>query len=209
MKKLIVSLCIIGLMSTYAFAQPQSGIKIGTNTSFVNNTNEFDYKPQLGLGISYQHAFSFTDSWHLTLGAGYNMYSTSATSKTDNYGNIPSHQSQTAEYLSVPIAINYTFNKFYLRAGYQYGYKIDVSLFVDEGVLQSNPHDHSALIGIGYNLGFVNLELEYTSSLNQSRKGNGYSYYDGGSTNMVYSPGTRKLNVLQASVSIPLGKKRK
>ncbi|WP_139314866.1 outer membrane protein [Saccharicrinis aurantiacus] len=216
MKKLIVSLCIIGLMSTYAFAQPQSGLKLSTNTTFIKSTNEYNYKPLMGLGIGYEHAFRFTDSWHLTLGVGYNLSSVMINDKTyedyEYYEGGNNNRKSSEESLAIPIAINYTYNKFSAKLGYQYAYVSDISIFATGGGgFGIDPHSHSIVMGLGYNFGFMSCSLDYLHGLNRtlsSSSAYGNPYFGGNSEYLVQTKETFKTNTIQLSVTIPLSKKK-
>lgn len=214
MNKHILCLCIISLIATHAFAQPQSGLKISANSTFIKNDNWSTYRPELGFGLIFQQAFKLNKALYLTIGVGYNNYRTTSTRiYTSEYVNIDPVSYDVSDYLSVPITFHYAFNKLYLSAGYQYGFLSDVSFTIADGMLDSNPHDHSAIFGLGYNLHYVSIALEYTLSLNKTiKEGETYWYEpeesdDGELLPFYGESGTKMLRVLQLSVCIPLSKK--
>lgn len=213
MSKQVFCLLLIGIIPVCAFAQPQSGLKISTNTAFPSNTKDYSYSPRLGVGIAYQKAIRFTDAWHLTVGAGYNLSSTMRTNNTVyDFAYPGGEQKCSEESLVVPIAINYAYKKFFVKAGYQYAFVSDVSIFGTGGGFGIDTHVHSSIVGLGYNLGFMSCSLDYLyapnrklSSSNSSNYNN--PYFDNSSGYVAESSEYINVGTIQLSVTIPLSKK--
>ncbi|WP_068472763.1 hypothetical protein [Saccharicrinis aurantiacus] len=206
MTKPFLCLSIISFITTYAFAQPQSGIKLGVNQTIIPKNETYSFQPQIGSSISYQQVFKFTDKWHLALGLGYQMNSF-IISYNDN---LNADEKMSEESLIVPLTINYTYNKTSVKLGYQYQYISDVDLFGKGGLPSPDFHVNSVTTGIAYNFGFIDCSIDYIYTPKREM------YYTSVYAEPVVQGGyvtepivTSSMSTIQLSVTIPLGKKRK
>ena len=75
----------------------------------------------------------------------------------------------------------------------------------------SNLNDHSLITGVGYNAGFIDIKLQYSTSLNQE-DGNGYTditHYGSPSNDTKYPDKAHSLNTIKIIGTIPLWSKSK
>lgn len=193
---------LLVFMPIVAFAQPQSGVKIGANTASVQDPEYFKYQSRLGFDIGYQQVFTLKPKMVLTTGLMLNRYSLSV-SDVDGTIMSMSTMNMNSSFLSIPLAFNYVINKWYLFGGYQYGYNL-------EGSLPVNTHNHSLIAGVGYSTKIVDLSLQYMHTLNQETLDRGiYSLSQDGLVVKNYPEKGIRIQTIQLSATIPLGKRKK
>ena len=189
-------LLLVFIIPIVAFAQPQNGIKIGANTTFVEDTKYFNYQPRLGFDIGYQQAFTLSPKAVITAGLMFNQYSLTV-SDAEGVLAIGSRNAKSS-FISIPLAFNYVISKWYLFGGYQYAYNIG-------GGLPVNKHNQALIAGVGYSTKIIDLSLQYMHTLNQETLDMGLYDFDG---NNRPDKGIR-MQSIQLSGTIPLGKRKK
>jgi len=185
-------------MPILAFAQPHCGIKIGANTTFVKDTEYFNYQSRFGFDLGYQQVFALNTKLILTTGLMFNRYSLSVSD-----GGLFSIGTKNIDntFISIPLAFNYVINKSFLFGGYQYGYK----LWAGSPRMPVNEHNHSLIAGVGYSIKAIDLSLQYIHTLNQENLEMRHYNFDGANR----PDKALRLQTIQLSLTIPLGKRKK
>lgn len=140
MKKIILSIVFLGLLSSNAFAQRNhrnpitTGIKVGANMSSMTGGNKQDFKPGLQVGGTVEIPLSFYKKFALQAelqyavqgykGADYSQidFNTSEITETIKLENVTTHN------LYVPLVIKYYVeDNFSIEVGGQVGYMLSAS----------------------------------------------------------------------------------
>lgn len=195
--KTILRIIFVGLVlfSFYSksFAQPATGIKIGTNYTIYPDNDITNFSPKIGFQLGYAWRVELNEVFALSIEGIFTQKSANVETTVEEM-NIHLSDDRKANYLSAPIGINYKLNNAYVGGGYEFGYLIS-------GNLPVNTYDHALFLQAGYNLKYFDIVLKYAGTLNKEPGGT-VVYFSG--MDQYYTP---KANTLQLSFIVNLGKK--
>lgn len=159
------------LLAINFFAQPFSGIKIGSNLNFFEESKKANDIDLTGNSISNSYKTSF--GWQFGYAWNINLNEFSSISfeslltqrrayvKTYRENILLSEGKKSALLLSVPVALNYYKGSFFGGAGYEFGY--------DTGIgngLNLNTYEHALFLQAGYKIWKLDILLKYGIILN-------------------------------------------
>lgn len=192
-KTIFTVFIFVSLFST-TWAQPASGIKVGANYTFYQDNDITNFSPKIGFQLGYAWRIELNELFALSIEGMFTQKSANVETIVEEM-NININDNRKANYLSVPIGINYNFNHTYIGAGYEFGYLIS-------GDLPVNTYDHALFLQTGYKLKYFDIVFKYAGTLN--KEPGGTIVYFSGNMNQYYTP---KANTLQLSLIFNIGRK--
>ena len=170
MKNLLFFFIIISFINSFSVrSQSYSSIFTGINTTFIKNTDKYEYKPGVGLQFGYLWNIELKKDFGLLLGAGMKSISAYVSGKGE-YAQFVNGDKRSLYYLSFPVGVNYRINKFIVFGGYRFGY----NFLQGSPALAGSTYDHALFIGTGMVLGRFNLNIKYSGTVNNAY---GYRYF--------------------------------
>lgn len=191
--KTILAVLVFFTFNNPSFAQPASGIKIGTNYTIYPDNDITNFSPKIGFQLGYAWRVNLNEVFALSIEGLFTQKSANVKTTVEEM-NIHLSDDRKANYLSAPIGLNYKLNNAYLGGGYEFGYLIS-------GNLPVNTYDHALFLQAGYNLKYFDIVLKYAGTLNKEPGGTVVYFSNMG---RYYAP---KANTLQLSFIVNLGKK--
>lgn len=171
----LFSLFVFCLLSNFATAQFQWGVKAGLNAVTVNQEvdSKFPAEDLLEPTLAY-HAGGFTNYQFANSDAGLGielLYSLKGTLIKANSG-VGSDSKLQLHYLSLPVLLNYSVNNFKIEVGPEFGYKLAAKVKIDgetndfaSMLWDEEDFDVAADVGLAYRFNKVQLGLRYSHSL--------------------------------------------
>jgi hypothetical protein len=191
--KTIFTVLIFTSFYTITLAQPASGIIVGTNYTFYKDNEITDFSPKIGFQFGYAGRIKLNESFAVSIEGMFTQKTANIQTVMDEM-NINIDETRKANYISVPVGINYCFKNAYIGAGYEFGYMVS-------GDLPVNTYDHALFLQAAYKIRYFDIALKYAGTVNKEPGG---TIVYTGSTNPFYTP---KANTLQLSLIFNLGKK--
>jgi hypothetical protein len=175
MKKLLLSLVALAIVSSAAFAQLSGGLRLGlnlANQSYKIDALDIDENGDMKLGLSLGLYLTGNLSDKIALQPEL-VFNSFGASDTEGDGKT------VASYISIPVLLRYNINEMInIHLGPQFGilasakYKLDDE---DEDVKDSYKGlDTGAAIGIGLDFGKINAGLRYYTSLGNIADADGF-----------------------------------
>lgn len=192
LKPILTILIVIGSF-TLTWAQPDSGIKVGTNYTFYKDNDITEFSPKIGFQFGYAGRIKLNESFALSIEGMFTQKSANIKTVMDEM-NINIDETRKANYISAPVGINYCFENAYIGTGYEFGYMVS-------GNLPVNTYDHALFLQAAYKIRYFDIALKYAGTINKEPGG---TIVYTGSTNQYYTP---KANTIQLSIIFNLGKK--
>ncbi len=191
--KAIFTVLIITCFYNPILAQPASGIKVGTNYTIYKDNDITDFSPKSGFQFGYAGSIALNEKFALSIEGMFTQKSANIQTVMDEM-NINIDETRKANYISVPVGINYCFKNAYIGTGYEFGYMVS-------GDLPVNTYDHALFLQAAYKIRYFDIALKYAGTINKEPGG---TIVYTGSSNQYYTP---KANTLQLSLIFNLGKK--
>ena len=206
--KLLISFPLFLLATTSALAQSTHGFfgGISYNNFLKSNYSMYEiqsswstFSPDWGCQLGYRFDWSLTPKWTLGVGVAY----------SENYVEQTYHPYGYVDRIICPYAVfpvtgSYNiFKKFSLVGGYQFGYSLDTEINL------ANVRDHAGLLGVNYDLKYIQFRVIYQCSLNgEQEEGSieGWDKYGNLVDRMTYTVTHDRLNAFQFLLYIPLNK---
>ena len=122
LKPIFIAFVLTGFYIT-SWAQPSSGIKVGTNYTFYNDNDITNFSPKIGFQFGYAWDIELNESFALSIEGMFTRKSANVQTHVEEL-NIYHEDNRKANYLSAPIGINYCLKNAYIGVGYEFGYMV-------------------------------------------------------------------------------------
>ncbi|TAJ09359.1 hypothetical protein DMA11_20180 [Marinilabiliaceae bacterium JC017] len=213
-KHIIIFLFFLPLLSV---AQPNRGWKAGMNVNWINFENSVcKYSPGIGYHVGYAWRINCSPKVSISIESLINRKSVNF--KHDQFFYVSDEEKGDFTYdweqerldaygLSAPVGINYLITPWlYASGGYEF------SWFPEDfgnDYFDINIYDHAFYLGSGFHTRYFDFVIRYSKSLNKSEAFTANYFDENGVLTDSYTQKNHKINNLQFSIILSLGKKNK